>query len=88
MSAVTFATEVKICWSMQDPMPMQSTRVNSGFSPCFWLVLLEQLYRFCNWQGVVVKFYNTVRSCEVSKYLCSFHMSLSIYHLSFRVIDV
>jgi hypothetical protein len=35
-----------------------------------------------------VKFYNTVRSCEVSKYLCSFHMSLSIYHLSFRVIDV
>lgn len=50
MSAVTPATEVKICRSMQDPMPMQSTRVNSGFSPCFRLsvVLLEQLYRFCS----------------------------------------
>jgi hypothetical protein len=43
-----------------------STRVNSGFSPCLWLsvVLLEQLYRFCNWQWAVVKFYNTVRSCD------------------------
>jgi hypothetical protein len=94
MSAVTPATEVEICWSMQDPMPIRSTRVNIGFSPCFHLsvVLLEQLYRFCNWQWAVVKFYNTVRSCVRScdgvQVFVQFSYEFEHLPTELRVIDV
>jgi hypothetical protein len=75
-------------------MPIRSTRVNSSFSPCFHLsvVLLEQLYRFCNWQWAVVKFYNTVRSCVRScdgvQVFVQFSYEFEHLPTELRVIDV